>query len=340
MVTLPSPLAQYICNYIAEQYCPAYLKVNADGTVLELGGQLQHYELQTLQPGDTAHSNLDFLTGLIPLEQPPPLFLPLVKDQQGRSMDVHIVPAADGDWILLLDSSAAEEQQLELQQQGNYLALKTQQQKQHLSPLFRAYPSSINATDDSHVSPLVDVAILNITITPLMDTAKVAAPMTTIQAIEAYFAGVATTIVEQSGVVAAQMGRTILAIFGLTPIPLPPAQQAVETGLDILRAGSSAVPPTLTSRPSSDRSVRFEAGAMVTSGASALGLLRASPYQSMGLISPQMPKIVSLTSHIRPKELMIDAQTFSHLTCYQETFVPSELSFEDSSSMTIYSCHP
>ncbi|PZD73812.1 hypothetical protein C1752_01598 [Acaryochloris thomasi RCC1774] len=335
-MTLPSPLAQHICDYIAEQYLPAYLRVDANGTILELGGQLEHYELQTLQRGDTAHNSLDVLTGLIPLENDP-IFLPLVKDQQGRSMDIHIVPATDSDWILLLDGSEAEEQQLELQQQGNYLALKTQQQKRHLSSLFQSRPSSLNA-DDSHFSALVDVAILNITITPLMD-AEAAAPMTVIQAIETYFAAVTTTVVDRSGVVTAQMGRTILAIFGLVPVPLSPAQQAVEAGREILSAGSEPI-PSPTNKPLSKLDISFEAGAMVTSGKSALGLLRASPYQSMGLISPQMPEIIGLTGHIRPRELMIDAQTFSHLTRDQDTFTQSELSFKDSSSMTIYFCRP
>jgi hypothetical protein len=337
MVTLPSPLAQYICNYVAEQYFPAYLKIDADGTILELGGQLQHYDLQTLRLGDAAHENLNFLTGLIPLETDP-IFLPLVKDQQGCSMDVHIVPAQDnGDWVLLLDGSASEEQQLELQQQGNYLALKTQQQKQHLSRLFQNHPSAQEATDGSRFSALVDVAILNITIHPSVGTA--AAPMTVIQAIETYFAAVTTTIVDRSGVVAAQIGRTILAIFGLVPMSLPPAQQAVEVGLAIL----SSKPPgtsSVTDPQLSELCMSFEAGAMVTSGASALGLLRASPYQSMGLISPQMPEIIGLTGHIRPKELMIDAQTFGQLTHDQDVFAQSELSFKDSSSMTIYSCRP
>ncbi len=336
-MTLPSPLAQYICSYVADQYFPAYLRVDADGTILELGGQLQHYALQALRSGDTTYDSLNFLTGIIPLENDS-IFLPLVKDQQGRSMDVHIFPDQDnGDWILLLDGNTSEEQQLELQQQGNYLALQTHRQKQHLSKLFQNPPSEQDTTDDSHFSALVDVAILNITINPSVGTA--AAPMTVIQAIETYFATVTTEIVERSGVVAAQMGRSILAIFGLVPIKLPPSQQAVETGLEILRQASS-IASSSTDPALSELCLSFEAGAMVTSGASALGLLRASPYQSMGLISPQMPEIIGLTGHIRPRELMIDAQTFKQLPDDKYAFTQSELSFKDSSSMTIYSYRP
>lgn len=320
MLPLPQPLNDYICNHVVEQYCPAYLRVDSNGTIVELGGDLKKYGLQDLQIGLNVEERLDFLAGIIPLAEDP-LFLPMVKHEKSCSMDIHLFPARDGDWILLLDAQDIEAQQLEFQQQGNYLALKTQGQKQHLSRLFQKSGLAPAALDGSH---LMDVSVLSISISPIMDPDETLEAMAMVRAIETYFASVTMIIVEAAGIVTAQLGNTMLAIFGPLPASLPSAQKAVEVGLQILE------------QPQQDD--RINVGGMITSGASVLGSLRGNPYQSLGLISPQMPEIMRLTSYIRPRELMIDARTLNQLTTHQSLFTRSDLGQDESITTPIYSC--
>jgi class 3 adenylate cyclase len=324
MLQLPQPLIDYICNHVVEQYCPAYLRVDQHGIITTLGGDLKKYGLLDLQVGLKIEEKLDFLAGLLPLAEGP-IFLPMVKYEPSCScsMDIHLFPAPEGDWILLLDANDLEAQQLEFQQQGNYLALQTQAQKQHLSRLFQKSGLAPATLDGSH---LMDVSVLSISISPLMDPDETLEAMQMVRAIEAYFASITMTIVESAGIVTAQLGNTMLAIFGPLPTPSPSAQTAVEVGLRILR------------QPQQD--ARINVGGMITSGASVLGSLRGNPYQSLGLISPQMPEIMRLTSYIRPQELMIDAQTLKQLTADQTLFTRSQLYQDPSIATPIYSCTP
>ncbi len=323
MIQLPQSLVNYICSHVADQHFPAYLRIHND-IVLELGGQLERYGFQTLQLGDNICGKLDFLEGVLP-SIGDPIFLPLIKYQQDCSMDIHIFPAQEGDWVLLLDANTPEEQQLELQQQGNYLALKAQHQRQQLSGLFQT--SDSNVPNHASRQP-VATSVLSIKLTPRMESASIEASQI-LHEIETYFASVTTQIVEGSGIVAAQMGYTLSAIFGLQPSKHPPAELALETGLNIL-----AKPL----RTDSSQDLKLEAGAMIQSGESILGVLRASPYQSIGLISLQMSEVMALTGYIRPQELRIDAQTFHQLSHHQQTFTRADLSLEKHTVMTMYSC--
>lgn len=329
MVQLPQPLRDYLYNSVVEQHFPAYLRVNGDGMILELGGCLDRYALQALEPGTDLEGRLDFLKGLLPLADEP-IFLPLVKYQQGRSMDIHLLPGPEGDWILLLDGDDIEGQQLALQQQGNYLALKTKRQRQRLSQLFQG-----EGTASSTAAPanLKEVSVLGIRLRP--KTAAVSNEL--VQQMETRFATVTTTIVEASGVVVAQMGDTLFAIFGVLPPPLSPAQQAMETGLTILAADTALKEPQSAAPEIPDRDVRLEAGAMVTSGTAVLGVLRGGPYETLGLMSPHMSEMMHLAGCIRPHHLIIDAATWQQLSDGQHLFTDSSSVGEDRASMTIYS---
>jgi signal transduction histidine kinase len=78
-----------------------------------------------LQTGQPAAEQIFWLTGLLPLDSEE-LCLPCVQTGAGRAADLHLLRAAEGDYVLLLDVSQQEQQQQVLQQARYDLSLNYQ----------------------------------------------------------------------------------------------------------------------------------------------------------------------------------------------------------------------
>ena len=100
----------------------AYLLVGKDGALIDTGGALSTYGLESIRTGERLGKELFFLEGLLPVDGEP-VVLPRVKTESGRSADIHIFSGEEGDWVLLLDASSEEARERLLQQSMNELSL-------------------------------------------------------------------------------------------------------------------------------------------------------------------------------------------------------------------------
>ncbi|MBW4645753.1 MAG: hypothetical protein KME23_22660 [Goleter apudmare HA4340-LM2] len=122
MLDFPTPIIAYLLNFILEQRSLAYLLVAKDGCLSAWGGQLKKYGVINLRKGGYIGEQVFFLEGILPLDDVP-LFLPCMKTEYGMCADVHIFPAEEGDWVLLLDATHDEKHLTLTQQQANNLSL-------------------------------------------------------------------------------------------------------------------------------------------------------------------------------------------------------------------------
>jgi len=101
-----------------EKKAMAYLLVNRDGRVIDLGGNLLRYGLEELRPGQLVAQNLVCLEGLLPLGLDQ-IVLASVSLLPGLHADIHLFSRDEGDWVLLLDVTAESEKLQQLYQKVN-----------------------------------------------------------------------------------------------------------------------------------------------------------------------------------------------------------------------------
>lgn len=114
--------AEYLLAIAVRKQSPAFLCLDEKGCLTDSGGCLETYGLDGFTIGECILEQLYFLHGLIPLQEAP-AFLPAVKTDAGFCADIHIFRARERDWVLFLDSAAAENQKTQLQQVSNELSL-------------------------------------------------------------------------------------------------------------------------------------------------------------------------------------------------------------------------
>jgi PAS domain S-box-containing protein len=134
---LPAPVRDFIFKLTAENRAPAYLLVDDRSVILESGGELAEYGLDGFQPGVVADQALEFVAGLLPLEQGN-IFLPFVKLDHGPYSDVYIFAGERGTWVLLLNATREALKRQNLQQRAYDLSLETADLRREGSELQQA----------------------------------------------------------------------------------------------------------------------------------------------------------------------------------------------------------
>lgn len=139
MATIPLSIAKYIRSIWLTDAIIAYLHVDKQGNLVSWGGHPRHYGLSNLTAGQSATEQLCFLEGL--LSVPHSQRLDFVDLGSERYANVHIIPAVDGIWVLLIDATLEHDQKQKMQQQVNELTLLTYRQSQLLQELESARKS-------------------------------------------------------------------------------------------------------------------------------------------------------------------------------------------------------
>lgn len=119
-MALPEPIHHYLGTLPGPHRAPLYFLVDAGGTLLESGGAYEDYGLSPIPNGQrmTEHPVFFFLESLLPLSDAPE-WIPYLAWASGRFVDVHLLPAPQGSWVLLLDSTPEA------------LLVQTRQQRHH-----------------------------------------------------------------------------------------------------------------------------------------------------------------------------------------------------------------
>jgi adenylate cyclase len=115
MRDLPLPIRDFILSLTDEMLSPAYLLVTENGQLIESGGDLESYGLKELRKDVDVNDHVSFLVGVLPLESKN-LFLPKVETKPGVYADVYVFSREQGNWVLLLDSTAERDQRQKMQQ--------------------------------------------------------------------------------------------------------------------------------------------------------------------------------------------------------------------------------
>ncbi|GJL64390.1 MAG: hypothetical protein NPIRA04_30440 [Nitrospirales bacterium] len=116
MESYPYPVREYLFQHIVTCRFPGYFYVSQDCHVLEAGGALGHYGLQSCKKGQTITEYVCFLHGLLPLNGEL-VVIPFVQFDAKHFLDLHLLPGKSGDWVLLLDAT-----EMAIQQQRRQLA--------------------------------------------------------------------------------------------------------------------------------------------------------------------------------------------------------------------------
>jgi signal transduction histidine kinase len=122
MAELPKPVWQYIQGWLESRFVFGYILTDADGRVLGWGGALQRLGIPRLEKERLISDQLLFTEGLLPT-QVPSLYLPMVKIDSTRSLDVHLFRTEQGHGLFLVDVTKHEYAIAQWQQKANELAL-------------------------------------------------------------------------------------------------------------------------------------------------------------------------------------------------------------------------
>lgn len=126
-MTFPPQVAAYLRSLALDNRSPAFLLATSEGNLAQSGGNLAHYGMTDLVPGQPLGDQVLFLAGLLPIAIDEASILECLQIDDSPPIDVHLFRGPEGDWVVLLDASESEFRQRQMQQKGNELSLNYQQ---------------------------------------------------------------------------------------------------------------------------------------------------------------------------------------------------------------------
>jgi len=144
----PEPVARFLLRLARETRTPAYLRLDACGTVRGAGGALAAFGLGHLRPGDVAAARVSALAGLLP-PGPHPLSVTRVERSGSVPADVHVFEDAGETWVLFQDATPDWERLRAAQQASYERRLRRPRTSRETEPPDAAPPA-----------PLVDAGVL------------------------------------------------------------------------------------------------------------------------------------------------------------------------------------
>ena len=134
MLHLPDRISDSLMVLVHGQRVLAHLAVDSAQKLVHAGGDLGHYGLAGIQPGDSACDQIPFLEGLLPLAENP-FLLRSMEMPSGRVADVHFFADEATVWIVLLDVSTEHEEAQRVQQKAYDMTLLSQREARLIEQL-------------------------------------------------------------------------------------------------------------------------------------------------------------------------------------------------------------
>ena len=100
----PDEVVQHLQQWFLSRRSPGFLIIDPRATVVSTGGDLVHYGLGDLRPGESPLTQAYFLEGLLPVDGSLPVLYE-VETAPGIFADIHLFRVAEGDCVLLLDAT-------------------------------------------------------------------------------------------------------------------------------------------------------------------------------------------------------------------------------------------
>jgi signal transduction histidine kinase len=123
MTDLAKPVRKFLLGWLENRFVFGYILVDPQGVVRSWGGDLESLGLPALEKDRPVSDQLLFTEGLFPVEVPS-LYLPMVKIDPDRSLDVHLFQTEQGHGLLLMDVTEQDRVIAQWQQKANALAIR------------------------------------------------------------------------------------------------------------------------------------------------------------------------------------------------------------------------
>lgn len=134
MLDLPARISDSLLLLIEAQRAVAHLVIDDSQTLVQAGGQLEHYGLGGLAFGGLASDQIPLLEGLLPLAETPFLIRSMAMPS-GRIADVHFFADEGTVWVLLLDVTAEHDEAQLVQQKAYDMTLLSQREARLIAQL-------------------------------------------------------------------------------------------------------------------------------------------------------------------------------------------------------------
>lgn len=330
---IPSAILSYLSNLIIESRPLAYLLVSKDGYLLSRGGNLSALKIDNLQLGELACKQVLLLEGILPLGGTA-VVLPCTNVEQGVCADIHMFPGTEGDWILLLDASEERDRHQLMQQKGNDLSLLRNQQSKIINQYFGKEVKenlaqgllAVNEQGDRR-----DITILTAKICGFTAYSENNSPENTFKILNLYLSLIIQSILDEAGMIDKIIGDTVISLFGILPSTGYPPTQAIAAAFQILKFIQE-----VNHRRQPD--INLDIGISITSGFVALGLIGSKANKTFLAIGHPVDLLTQLNSTVKPKEILIDENTFNKINAMQKYFLESiSIKQETSASIQTYS---
>ncbi len=316
MTDLPPIICEYLCRRALAHRYPVYLYLDQTGTIRDGGGHLAHYDLDPLAVGQPVSTVLDFMEGMLPLEDDA-CHLGCLQPQADVCIDAHIIPDAKACWLLLLDTREEERQRRAMQQKANELALVREAQARLLTAA-----ESPGAADRPAVNfdPQGDRRRVSVLVADLRleaGAARDAPPAALLDQLARLRRKVTAGLHAEAGLLHARTSTTVIALFGLVPAQADASEQALAAALSLQRdfspgrspdgaAAASILPPAIG----------------VATGTAVIGLEAGTDAVRLHAVGPPLQAASRLMRSAQPGQVLTDASSFMAAGRLQEDFAP------------------
>lgn len=315
MLYLPDTVLNFLHTFTLESRSPAYLLVMKDGRLASWGGNLTLYGLTNLQQGEYVEQQILFLTGILPLNGLS-INLPFVEMESGISADVHIFSANEGDWVILLDATLFETQRSLVQQKGNDLSLLRNKQARILNQQFSHYTTS--EPEFLHFferGERRNITVLVAKICGFNTYIDNNSPPEVVSTLNSYISVMMQCLLDEGAIVDKIMGDGVMAVFGVLPASQSPIYHALKAALRTIETVTQS-----EKIQQADNYLRFDTGISITSGSVVLGVVSSHNQKKLITGGCQVDLAERLGYLVRPREILIDENTFNQLGEMQKYF--------------------
>ena len=314
---IPAAILDYLSNLIIKSKAFAYLLLTKDGNLLTWGGDLSTYGISNLQVGELACNQVILLEGLLPLGDEA-VVLPCADIEQKNCADIHIFPGHECDWMLLLDASRERDRYQTMQQKGNDLSLLRDQQAKIINQYFG------KEVKDNLAQGLLalneqgerrEITILAVKLCDLTAYSENNSPEQTFKTLNLYLSPIVESILDEAGMIDKVIVDTVISFFGILSSTGHPPMSAIAAAFQMLEF-SQEVNLRQPSNP-------LDIAISITSGYVSLGLIGSKSSKSFFAIGQSIDLLTQLKNQSRPREILIDENTFTKINDLQKHFIES-----------------